>query len=201
MDTIQQQPLTKRQRREQRRRQREERQGTEQSKNARRRALKWTGRLLLLGLASYGLFLLIARATTPRPGESVLVQGRTHIAVGSPRPEYNSNPPTSGPHYAQPEDWGVYQRELADENVVHSLEHGGIWISYRPDIDEETKKKLEAIGRRYSGSVIVSPRSANDAPIALASWGRLDNLNSFDENRIVEFVKRNKNKSPEALAR
>lgn len=115
--------------------------------------------------------------------------------------EYNSNPPTSGPHYAQPADWGVYQEEINDENVIHSMEHGGIWISYQPDIDEETKEKLEAIGKKYSGSVVVSPRSANDAPIALASWGRLEKLSSFDEEHIVEFIKRNKNKSPEPLSR
>lgn len=81
------------------------------------------------------------------------------------------------------------------------MEHGGIWISYQPDIDEETKAKIEAIGKKYSGSVVVSPRSANDSLIAVASWGRLEKLSSFDEVRIVEFIKRNKNKSPEPLAR
>lgn len=199
MDTNQQ--LNKKERLEQRREKQQERQKIEQRKNTRQRLLKWTLALLVLALVSYVFFLLISRTETSRPGESIAIQGQAHISVGSPTPEYNSNPPTSGSHYAQATNWGVYQNELKDENAVHSLEHGGIWISYQPDIDKETKEKLEAIGKRYPGSVVVSPRGANDAPIALASWGRLEKLTSFDENLIVEFIKRNKNKSPEPLAR
>src|SRR3989338_9292633 len=191
------QQLTKKQRRELRRQEQRERQKLGQRKNTRNRILKWTAGFLALGIISYGLFLLISRTTTPRPGESIAIQGRDHISVGSSHPEYNSNPPTSGPHYAQPTPWGVYQDELKDENVIHSMEHGGIWISYQSGIDDETKAKIEAIGKKYSGSVVVSPRSTNDSSIALASWGRLEKLSSFDEARILEFIKRNKNKSPE----
>jgi len=195
------QQLTKRERWELRRQEQRERQKFEQRKNTRNRILKWTAELLAVGIVGYGLFLLISRTTTPRPGESIAIQGRDHISVGSSHPEYNSNPPTSGPHYAQPTDWGVYQNELKDENVIHSMEHGGIWISYQPDIDDDTKEKIEVLGKKHSGSVVVSPRSANDSPIALASWGRLEKLSSFNEARILEFIKRNKNKSPEPLAR
>ena len=195
------QQLTKRERRELRRQEQKERQKLDQRKNMRNRILKWTVWILVIGIIGYGLFLLISRTATPRPGESIAIQGRDHISVGSSHPEYNSNPPTSGPHYAQPTPWGVYQDELKDENVIHSMEHGGIWISYQPDIDEETKVKLEAIGKKHSGSVVVSPRSANDSLIAVASWGRLEKLSSFNEARIIEFIKRNKNKSPEPLAR
>ncbi|OJI06579.1 hypothetical protein BK004_02760 [bacterium CG10_46_32] len=195
------QQLTKRERRELRRQEQKERQKLDQRKNTQNRILKWTAGLLAIGIIGYGLFLLISRATTPRPGESIAIQGRDHISVGSSHPEYNSNPPTSGPHYSQPTPWGVYQDELKDENVIHSMEHGGIWISYQPDIDDETKAKIEAIGKKHSGSVVVSPRSANDSLIALASWGRLEKLSLFDEAQIIEFIKRNKNKSPEPLAR
>jgi len=195
------QQFTKKERRELRRQEQRERQKLDQRKNTRNRALKWTAGILAIGIVGYGLFLLISRTATPRLGESIAIQGRDHISVGSSHPEYNSNPPTSGPHYVQPTPWGVYPDELKDENVVHSLEHGGIWISYQPDIDEETKAKIQAIGKKHSGSVVVSPRSANDSLIALASWGRLEKLSSFDEARILEFIKRNKNKSPEPLAR
>src|SRR3989344_5078 len=52
------------------------------------------------------------------------------VAVGASHEAYNSNPPTSGPHYEQPSRWGVSQAELPDEQLIHNLEHGGIWISY-----------------------------------------------------------------------
>lgn len=199
MDTYHQ--LTKKERKEQRREERRETQRIEQKKTTRKTTTNWIIALLIIGLGGYGISLLTSRAATTRPGEPIQIQGRDHIPVNSPRPDYNSNPPTSGSHYAQPTDWGIYQEEQKDENAVHSLEHGGIWISYKPDIDKETKGKLEEIGKRYPNSVVVSPREANDTPIAVASWGRLEKLTTFDENRIVEFIKRNKNKSPEPLAR
>lgn len=195
------QQLTKKERREKRREEQRELQRFQQKKTSRQRVVKWVIAIIAIILVIYGIFLLISRTTTPRPGESFAIQGREHIPVGSEHPEYNSNPPTSGSHYAQPTNWGVYQEELEDGNVIHSMEHGGIWISYQPSIDDETKEKLEAIGKKYSGSVVVSPRSANDSLIALASWGRLEKLTSFDEALIVEFIKRNKNKSPEPLAK
>lgn len=133
-------------------------------------------------------------------GQSFENQGQTHIQVGEPHPAYNSNPPTSGWHWAQPANWGVYSKPLVDEQAVHNLEHGGIWISYK-DIDDQTKTNLEKIAKANSGSVILSPREANDSKIVLASWTRLEKMDSYDEAKILEFIERNKNKSPEPLAR
>jgi len=83
---------------------------------------------------------------------------------------------------------------------LHGLEHGYIWISYK-NIDEATLEQLKDIQKRNYGSVILTPREGNDAPIALASWGRLLNLDSFDEATINTYIKLYKNQSPEKLAR
>ncbi|MCF7905731.1 DUF3105 domain-containing protein [Candidatus Gracilibacteria bacterium] len=198
MDT--EQPLTKKERRQKRREERKAMRTIQQKKTSQQRTGKWIVTLCVIGLSIYVFSLLVSQTRTSRPGESIAIQGREHIPIGSPSPEYNSNPPTSGPHYVKATNWGVYQEELQDENLVHSLEHGGIWISYQPNIDEETKEQLEAIGKTHSGSVVVSPRSANDSPIAIASWGRLEKLIEFDEEDIIEFIKRNKNRSPEPFA-
>lgn len=132
-------------------------------------------------------------------GESFENQGREHVPLEQTTDPSNSNPPTSGDHLANPAEWGVYQNELPDKQLIHNLEHGGIWISYK-DIDPDTKAKLEAIGKANPGSVIVTPRAANDAPIAVAAWTRLEKFTSYDEAKILEFIKANKNKSPEPLA-
>lgn len=146
-----------------------------------------------------GVTYLSTRPPKPRPGVEFLILGQEHINIGAEHKAYNSNPPTSGPHYVKPAEWGVYQTELPDEQLIHNLEHGGIWISYKLG-DEELKSKLEALGKRFPRSVVVTPRALNDAPITLASWGRLEKLDVYDEGQIKNFIRNNTNKSPEPLA-
>lgn len=126
-------------------------------------------------------------------------QGAVHISPGTPHDTYNSNPPTSGWHYVNPAGWGVYENQLADETLIHNLEHGGIWISYKPDLPNDQKAKLTEIAKRYRSKVILEPRAQNDAPIALAAWQRLLKLDTADEQRIVEFIANYKNKGPERV--
>lgn len=134
-----------------------------------------------------------------RLGDHHAIQGDEHIAVGDHHDEYTTNPPTSGPH-GNAIEWGVYKSELPDENLVHNLEHGGIWISYT-GINEDVVAQLESLAKKHPGSVILTPRSSNDTAIAVASWGRLMKLDAFDGEKIETYIKQNINKSPEPLAR
>jgi len=131
--------------------------------------------------------------------EEFPIEGRDHVSAGT-SVEYKTNPPTSGSHLGEAENWGVYEKELDDKAAVHGLEHGGIWISYK-DIDDETKKILEGIGKSNPQSVIVSPRPTNDSKIAIASWGRTMKLESVDKTLIQKYIDMYKNQSPEKLAR
>lgn len=128
------------------------------------------------------------------------IQGRQHIADGVKFNGYNSNPPTSGPHYAAAADLGFYKTPLPDEQLVHNLEHGHIWIAYRPDLPEAVINQVRGLTR---GLVIATPRSANETDIALAAWGRLDKLDlasaPFDIQRIRDFIRRYQNRGPENL--
>ncbi len=161
----------------------------------------WVITIFIIGSLGYGIVYLATRPEKSMSGTAFPILGREHIPVGTYHPEYNSNPPTSGSHYAKEAEWGVYQNELPDEQLIHNLEHGGIWISYKSDTDLAIKSELESIGNKYRGSVVVAPRAKNDSMIALASWGRLEKLDTFDEAEIINFIDANKNKSPEPLAR
>lgn len=136
----------------------------------------------------------------PAAGQEFPNLGQKHIQHGEAHDPYNSNPPTSGPHWIDPAEWGIYSTPLVDEQAVHNLEHGGIWISYK-GIDDETKAKLETIAKANPGSVIMSPRDTDESKIVLAAWTRLESLDSYDETKILDFIKANKNKSPEPLAK
>jgi len=114
--------------------------------------------------------------------------GTFHIAPGKKGQGYTSNPPTSGEHYPGTVPWGVHNQVFPDELIIHNLEHAGVWISYRDPNDSELAGKLAQIVDRYRTKVILTPRPANDAPIALAAWGHLLKLQVFDEARIVAFI-------------
>lgn len=130
-------------------------------------------------------------------GQSVPLVGGNHVPGGTDV-EYNSNPPACGDHWPDPAAWGIYPTPVPDEQVVHNLEHGGIWISYRL-VDPGTLRNLEAIAAEFPQAVILTRRRENDSRIALASWCRVETLDSFDQGRIRAFISANVNKSPEPL--
>lgn len=156
----------------------------------------------IVGLAVvFGGGWLLISATGPKGqdfSQSYPVLGRDHIAEGTTHPSYNSNPPTSGPHYASPATPRFYDQELPDEQLVHNLEHGHIWIAYKPNLSPEIVKRLKGFA---GGSVIVTARSKNDNDIALVAWGRLDKFNiqndELSPQRISDFISRYRNRGPE----
>lgn len=56
-------------------------------------------------------------------------EGRTHVAEGSAI-NYKNNPPSSGPHYPSPQNWGIYDKAVPAGYFVHNLEHGGVVVLY-----------------------------------------------------------------------
>lgn len=160
--------------------------------------LKWTILFLVIVASIAGLAYV---SIAPAEGELFESQGSEHIPVTDEEIvlDYNSNPPTSGPHAGSPAEWGYYEFELPDEQLIHNIEHGGIWISYI-DLPEEQLKLLEEFANEHPESVIVTKRAKNDSNISIASWQRLTKLEGVDMNVIEGFYKANKNKSPEPLA-
>ncbi len=130
-----------------------------------------------------------------------------------------SNPPTYGDHHGSdpdgtdsnpgitPRPTGIYTTEQPDEDLIHNLEHGHVWISYNPGLisanDRTALEQLVLDGSpNANGSgvgVILTPRAANDKMIALASWARLQTLDNFDPTAIRNFVESNRGKAPEGF--
>jgi hypothetical protein len=46
--------------------------------------------------------------------------------------EYNREPPTNGNHDPLWQNCGFYEEPIKDRHAVHSLDHGVVWITYRP---------------------------------------------------------------------
>jgi len=106
------------------------------------------------------------------------------------RVAYDYSPPFGGPHDSV---WAtctgtVYDQPVRTENMVHSLEHGAVWIAYNPDlIDDAARETLEdkVDGRSYT---MMSPYPGLDSPIALQSWGHQLKVDSADDERIDQFI-------------
>lgn len=150
------------------------------------------------GTMQEGTDLSIVPVNTPVEGTvEYKIASRNHVSTGTKVTNYNSNPPNSGDHWDQPAKNGVYDKELPDEQLVHNLEHGHVWISYKPDVGDETKKKLEEIVKDDDWKVVLAPRSANESVIALVSWGRVFKMDEADFEKIKNFIKTYRNRGPE----
>ncbi len=169
-----------------------------------KKILTWVIVVLLLGGGWYWIWRAFSKPASSLGSDfskEYANIGREHIPDGSPHILYNSNPPTSGPHWANPVRDGIYDKTQPDEGLIHSLEHGRIWISYKPSIPSVAKDKLIAIAKSEP-LLILTQRSANDTDIAVVAWQRLDTFNlssdgSFDEKRIRDFITRYRDNGPE----
>jgi hypothetical protein len=139
-------------------------------------------------------------------------QGQNHIAEGAKHVVYNSDLPSSGPHYqgaSAPASWGIYTQELPAEVFLHNLEHGGVVIAYSPNLPQQQVTKLQKLFAAPStdstfsaGKYLMFPRSTNKQPLELASWTRTYSLGSYDQSKIEKFYENNvANKlAPESFA-
>lgn len=166
----------------------------------------WGGSFLVISAIIATAVWYQKRNVAAPPGEIYADAGDQHIALSAPLPRpYNSNPPSSGGHYAKSASWGIYDYEVDDKIFLHNLEHGGVWISYRPSVSSEVVSQLKDIVSEFGGSkLVMAPRSANDADIAVAAWARVHKFDlengALTDARKVEiraFYKAYKNRGPE----
>ena len=123
--------------------------------------------------------------------------GREHITQGTAVSTYNSNPPSSGSHWPSPAKNGIYDTQLADEQLIHDLEHGYIWISYKSDVSDDVKGELKKIVNDDNWKIVLGPRDKNETMIALVAWGRVLKLDTPDYDKIRDFIKTYRNRGPE----
>lgn len=197
---------SKKERREQRRTEDRTRQQEEARRTATRRLVTWgvvaAIAVVLVALAAGPLSALIAGGSAGAQGTSYADQGRDHINRGDSHAPYNSNPPTSGPHFGDWARWGIHEQELPDEQLVHNLEHGGVVIQYNcPSGCPEVVGQLKDLVGSYRSKVLLAPRvNAGVANrITLTAWGWLDGFDDFDAVRIRAFVSAHKDRGPELV--
>ena len=100
---------------------------------------------------------------------------------------YPQTPPVGGKHSAVWLDCGVYDVPVPNENAVHSLEHGAMWITYRPDLpgSEIATIRQDVSGQPYG---LVSPYPGLPSPLVATVWGKQLKLSSADDPRLKAFI-------------
>lgn len=100
---------------------------------------------------------------------------------------YDQTPPVGGAHNPVWQNCGVYTETIANENGVHSLEHGAVWITYRPDLPDLEVRTLQALTRQ-SGFRLLSPYPDLPSPIVISVWGYQLQVEQADDPRIKDFI-------------
>jgi len=157
------------------------------------------GVLIIIGL-------MVWQGLRPRTGEELSIMTSTHIAVNSDPGEYNSDPPTSGPHYPNEVQAGFYDTnsyQYPAGYLVHNLEHGYIIFWYNCSLLEEAactdlKSQIKSVMDEFNNvKVIAYPWDSLDVPVAMTSWGRLQKMETFNAAQARAFYRSNLNRSPE----
>ena len=105
---------------------------------------------------------------------------------------YPQTPPAGGPHSAVPLNCGIYRSPVPNENAVHSLEHGAVWITYRPGLPASSVTRLQETVRGEPQAkrayTILSPYPGLPAPVVASAWGKQLRLDDPADARLQQFI-------------
>lgn len=101
--------------------------------------------------------------------------------------QYAQTPPVGGPHYSQWLNCGVYTAPVQNENAVHALEHGAVWITYQPDLSADQVATLTAL-TKAGPYRLLSPYPGLPSPIVASAWGLQLQVETAADPRLAAFV-------------
>jgi hypothetical protein len=101
---------------------------------------------------------------------------------------YPQAPPVGGPHNPVWLNCGIYGQPVPNENAVHSLEHGAVWITYQPDLPATDVAQLRSLVRGHA-YVILSPYPGLPARVVASAWGAQLRATGADDPRLAQFIK------------
>ena len=175
-----------------------------QRKQKLRTALIWGG-IGTIALALVGI--IIWRSVRPLTGEAVpIMVSSPHLSPNSDPGNYNSDPPTSGLHYAETSRAGFYDENIYDfpaAYLIHNLEHGYVIFWYNCDTLSESecaelKSQIRTTIDDLGGiKLIAYPWPSIDVPVVMTSWGRLQRFETFEAEKAKAFYRANLNRAPE----
>jgi Protein of unknown function (DUF3105) len=101
--------------------------------------------------------------------------------------EYEQSPPVGGPHFPVWQTCDFYDTTVPNEQGVHSLEHGAVWITYSPDLADDQLDTIQSLadGER---EVLASLYEGLPSPVVASAWGLQLELDSALDPALAQFV-------------
>lgn len=111
------------------------------------------------------------------------------------------SPPFGGEHDTMWADCmgTVYSIPIRNENAVHGLEHGAVWLTYDPELPQDQIDQLAALVQG-EGFTMMSPYPGLQSAVSLQAWGNQLFVDSVDDPRIEQFItalRQNPDNTPE----
>ena len=160
-----------------------------------RRIIFGLGIVVLLGGIGFQIYRLQKPSHGGDPGNDIpqLSAAQTFDYAGGDHTSdpvtYAQTPPAGGPHDPAWEDCGAYTQPIRNENAVHALEHGSVWITYRPALAPADVAALTAaLHAVKSGKTILSPYDGLPAPVVVSVWDAQLDLTGADDPRLALFL-------------
>jgi hypothetical protein len=143
--------------------------------------------VVVLGLALAAPGIARLAGTVPEPADLSEVRtwkitDRTHTLDDV---DYPQDPPAGGPHAPVWLDCGHYDEPVREENAVHDLEHGTVWITYDPSLPDAA---VDRLADRLPDNGIMSPRDDLPGPVVVTVWGAQLALDGPDDRRLGLFL-------------
>jgi hypothetical protein len=85
-------------------------------------------------------------------------------------PKWNTDPPTSGPHYGQTLQYGSYTEPIDIARALHNLEHGAVYILFGNKVRDATVVQLQDFYADHATGTILAPYARLGNQIALGAW-------------------------------
>ncbi|MBA4864754.1 DUF3105 domain-containing protein [Streptomyces sp. PSKA54] len=110
---------------------------------------------------------------------------QNHVATAV---DYPMTPPVGGDHN---QVWmncngDVYTKAVKNENAVHSLEHGAVWVTYNSKASEADVKALEEKVKK-TPYTLMSPVEDQQDPIMLSAWGKQRTVTGASDPNLDTF--------------
>ena len=104
--------------------------------------------------------------------------------------DYEQDPPAGGEHNPIWQNSAFYEEPVRNENAVHTMEHGAVWITYSPDLPQDQQEALREIVEGQD-CLLASPYPGlpEGTPLVASAWGAQVRLDGVDDPNLQRFIR------------